>query len=389
MIATAFAVLVAVYVLLYLLINARIKFLGSDRFGLAAARKIARTDGERSQVGPFTIWYSGTEDPSDLLRKESETALARIRAFIGEPGPEEKPRQLLVFHRRDDFVDYIKAQPSDFYLFDGAAAPQGGLISTEMVPWRLGEPADEIRFIVTHLDVIARFPKLEVPWVTNGLNGLITATPRDSDVLNRKMLVSIERRSELGVELFSMTPRSLSQFYRRWYEYTDFARGEQVIAQTRSVVEYLAGPAAPEERRDHFRQLLHEARKIRNQEALFRRLFGMDFEGLLRDWRGSVRSRGTGVRVPPSQAVEDALRSRVIPLAADASARFRDRLRAVRNLGRHGYVLGSETLIDLLDDPGEIPREEIVWSLECISGEPHGGDRRAWREWRDRVPTAG
>jgi hypothetical protein len=55
-------------------------------------------------------------------------------------------------------------------------------------------------------------------------------------------------------------------------------------------------------------------------------------------------------------------------------------------MGRAGYVVGAEALIELLREDGEIPRAEIIWSLEAISGLNHGHDIKRWTQWWDKLP---
>ena len=57
-----------------------------------------------------------------------------------------------------------------------------------------------------------------------------------------------------------------------------------------------------------------------------------------------------------------------------------DRILAVRHLGAAGYFLGADALIDLSRGDGDmIPREEVVWALEMISGMAYGDDTIAGR----------
>ena len=63
-----------------------------------------------------------------------------------------------------------------------------------------------------------------------------------------------------------------------------------------------------------------------------------------------------------------------------------DRILAIRALGWAGNVLGADALIGLLGAGGEIPKEEIVWSLEAISGMVWGDDLNRWSDWWDGLP---
>jgi hypothetical protein len=63
-----------------------------------------------------------------------------------------------------------------------------------------------------------------------------------------------------------------------------------------------------------------------------------------------------------------------------------ERIQAVREMGRAAYVAGADALIELLGSDDAIPIEEIVWSLEAISGLALGRDKQPWRNWFDQLP---
>jgi len=84
--------------------------------------------------------------------------------------------------------------------------------------------------------------------------------------------------------------------------------------------------------------------------------------------------RGIGSHVPPPSDICEALLERVIPIVLDHDADQLERIQAIREMGRAGYILGSDALIELLGDHDEIPAEEVVWCLESISGLALGDD---------------
>ena len=55
-------------------------------------------------------------------------------------------------------------------------------------------------------------------------------------------------------------------------------------------------------------------------------------------------------------------------------------------MGQAGYALGADTLIGLLRSDDEIPPEEVVWSLEAISGLVLGDDPDRWTAWWQSLP---
>jgi hypothetical protein len=84
---------------------------------------------------------------------------------------------------------------------------------------------------------------------------------------------------------------------------------------------------------------------------------------------------------------EIALTNRVIPIVEHEGANTLERIQAIREMGRTGYALGSDALIDLLGKDDQIPSEEIVWSLESISGLALGDDLEKWSDWFDMIAT--
>jgi len=55
-------------------------------------------------------------------------------------------------------------------------------------------------------------------------------------------------------------------------------------------------------------------------------------------------------------------------------------------MGMEGYTLGADSLIGLLRIGSEIPRGDLVWALESISGLVLGEDPEAWAKWWESVP---
>ena len=96
--------------------------------------------------------------------------------------------------------------------------------------------------------------------------------------------------------------------------------------------------------------------------------------------------QGIGSHEPPPPHIRDSLVNRVLPLIRDRQCRRGDRVLAIRHLGTAGYALGADTLISLLRNGDDIPKEEVVWALEMISGEARGDDADRWTSWRIDVP---
>lgn len=376
--------LVAAFVVL---VVARNLLTRGERHKLARARKVTRTEGEEATLGPIAVWYSGPDDPSAMVANAVEAVRHRFDAFAGEPVEARPPLRLLVFHERQALVDFHREPLSDLWNLDALFTPRVASMTTEVVPYRLGDPARTVRSLAAYHAMVAYKGALPPFWLQQGVAAAVAAGGDGSDRLNRRMLAAIGRGSALGVDLFALAPWALMQLLRGWHAHAKFARWEQIQGQSRSLVEYLNGPEAPEDRRRPFRAFFKELRPGPNAEALFRLHFGHGFDGLIASWRDWVRERAPGAHGPPPAAVEETLASRIIPLATDRSAKFRDRVHAIREMGRTGFTRGADALIALLADPGDVPRDEVVWALESISGLPLGDDHVRWSAWWDGLPS--
>jgi hypothetical protein len=174
---------------------------------------------------------------------------------------------------------------------------------------------------------------------------------------------------------------------RNSQDFPSFTKYTQFLMQTWSLVEYLAGHEVPCERREQFRGFLRELKPGADQEAIFTSHFGHGFEALLEPWRAWVLEREPGRHQPPPEHVRLALLERLIPLVRDRSADPRQRTEAIREMGRAGYVLGADALIEVLDGDDRVPAEEPLWALEGISGLALGDDARRWSEaWLAGLP---
>jgi hypothetical protein len=170
---------------------------------------------------------------------------------------------------------------------------------------------------------------------------------------------------------------------RDWQEFDKFRHYSQLIAQSCSVVEYLCAEPA---RRGRFRAFLKEPAKRARTEEVLQFHLGHDFERLLEHWSSWVRERGIGIHETAPPEIRQTLRDWVIPIIEDRSADALERIKAVREMGKVGYAAGADSLIELLGKDDRVPDEEVVWSLESISGLAHGADVERWRSWHDHLP---
>lgn len=78
---------------------------------------------------------------------------------------------------------------------------------------------------------------------------------------------------------------------------------------------------------------------------------------------------------------------RVIRIVEDEGANTLERIQAIREMGKMGYVLGADALIDLLGKDDQVPAKEVVRSLESISGLVLGDNVEKWTHWFDHLPS--
>src|SRR5208337_4940841 len=202
--------------------------------------------------------------------------------------------------------------------------------------------------------------------------------------LNRKPLAALSRGTALGsADLFHAKRRTIVTLVRDWHDFNKYSRYTQLIDQSCSVVEFLC---SEKQGRERLRAFLREPASKTPIEEIFQRHFGYGFEMVLERWRSWVLGRGTGAHGPPPSHIGHALQEQVIPIVQDRGANQLERIQAIRDMGRSGYVLGADALIELLNRDDQIPAEEVVWSLESISGLALGHDLDGWKDWFNHLP---
>lgn len=360
-----------------------------EGYALAHARKVAGNEGEVVRTGPFTVWYFGLSDPVPMLMEHAEIARCRFESLLGEKVVSQLPIRIFVFERRDALVAYHRQAATNLWNVDGIYVPgprRTMTFTTEVVPDRLGDPERTARSLWAFYLLEAYRGFLPRPWLQLGIVDALTGDVNDRALLNGKMVASLTRGTAFGPDLFGLEAKAVHKLVRGDSDHGNFARLTRFRYQAWSLVEFLAGAGAPEERREKFRAFLTEIRPNEPDEVVFERHFGHGFDRLLESWKVWVLDRGIGVYESPPPQVQDALLGRIIPIVQDHRAKIMDRIQAVRAIGLAGHVLGATALIDLLREPGEIPKEEIVWSLEAISGLVLGDDPERWSAWFSELP---
>jgi hypothetical protein len=354
----------------------------------AKARACAGEEGTVVKDGSTTIWYSGPDDPVPMLREEKAAAQLRFATLLGETDIPDSRLCVLCFHDRDALTKLHKTlfPALDFSAQLGAYLQRPWNIMTlctGLVAGRLDDPRLLAGSLYCSILVDQVFGQLSAQWLQVGITRALAADRRRSDLiaLNRRMLAGRGKGIEYSQDLFTMSARKMGKLLLPAKDPQSAWRSEQFLDQAWSTVEYLAGSLAPEARKAAFRAFVRDNQPTRRHEETFFKHFGFGFGSLLDSWREWVTEQGRGPNVPPAPEIRDALINRVLPVIRDRTASTRDRIQAVREWGRAGVALGADSLIDLLREPGDLPKDELIGSLCRSSGLPWDNDPERWQAW--------
>lgn len=360
---------------------------------LKAARACASEAGRTTVVGSVTVYSFGVDDPVSLVHDPFEAAHARFERLVGEPVARDRPLQLFGFARRRDFEALFRRTFLFTTYLDGVHlpwSPAAIAVTTEFPTYRIPDPDHVMRLLLTYF-ALDTYRKRPTPlWLQLGIGKMLASgsDPGELARLNRRISAALARGRSPGADaLFHRNPSSLIRPMRDWHDLACYTTYTDFIAHSWSVTEYLAGAGAPEERRRGFRGFLQEVDPKGTQDDLFLRHFQLSPEALLDDWRTWVLQSRAQPHSPPPTAVRDRLADQVIPHLCDRATPRLERIMAVRELGRAGYVVGADSLIELLGTDETLPREEVVSALESISGLALGDDRERWEEWWNALPA--
>jgi hypothetical protein len=366
--------------------------LRNTRYTLALARKSAEVNGVEYGSGPITIWSSGPSDSATMVREQLEQGRSRLSSLFGRQIEPRARLRVFCFDRRDSLESYHRQLSLATGNSGGGYVPAPArmvTVSLEGVTSRLMEPENWVRYLTGFywLEMAKGF--LPPFWLREAVAHLLSSSGdgRQLARLNRRMLASIRRARTLeSALLFQVKEQALVKPAQSWADHDSFMKLSQWSPQSWSVGEYLFGGDSTEDRRARSVGFLKDLKPDERQEAEFERHFGHGFDRLLDDWRDWVLEHGEGTHAPPPPAIRDALNRELIPTIQNRQAPLLDRTHAVRIMGGEGYAAGADTLIDLVRTGSEIPREELVWALESISGLTLGDDADAWTNWWQSLP---
>jgi hypothetical protein len=396
MVTLMFGLAIGFLTFLLILFRRRRRLLSDDGL-LAYARQCAGEEGTVVENGPTTIWYSGTEDPVPMLHEEMAASHRRFECLLGETEIADPPIRILAFHDRDALLRFGKEL---FLTVDLAAdlAPAAGIhldrpfcilvVGTRQVADRLDDPRAVAGSVLDAALIEQVYGTFLAPWVRTGVARALMACGRPGELvrLNRKMVAALSVGAAWSEELFSISAARMSRLLQEPRTPKRVRKVEQFGEQAWSIVEYLGGERAPEPRRTAFRAFLKDKRSKSRQAESFFQHFGFGFGSLLDAWRESVIDRGIGLDEPPLPRTRDGILHRVLPVIRDRQARRRDRIQAIRDWRRAGFAIGADALIDLLHEPRDIPKEEIVWALRMVSGMAWSDEPERWQTWWDDLP---
>jgi hypothetical protein len=389
--ATIFAVLVAIVFMAVVATVTRTRLMRGDEYALAHARKVAGESGREELRGPVSLWSFGCEPILDGLMICKESVQRRFETLTGDGLETRGTLRIFVFAKRQALVNFHRQASTDLWHADGVYLGDGPVhtitLTTEVVPYHLTE-FDRLTKSVFGFYVVQLYKGFVLdPWLRHGIASTLASNSADLARVNRKMLVALERQSVLGPELFRLRHRGLMRLLSGWRDQATFAKHTQFMQQSWSFVDYMWGDEAQATLRDPFRVFLRSLEQRESAESALERDMRRSPEELLDGWKDWVRKRGVGTYGEPPAHVQAAILNRVVPIIEDPRAKVMDRIQAIREMGRLGYTVGADALIRLLADGSEIPTNELVWSLEAISGLVLGDDLKRWEAWWGGVET--
>jgi hypothetical protein len=322
-----------------------------------------------------------------MLTEQMETVRQRFERLVDEP-VETPPLRALVFDKRRAFAAFHRNAVADRSLFDClyAGGPVYSItLSTEPARLRLADSSRSFRtgLVLYFLESFKGFHPAY--WLQSGISSLLSADPGTDarEHLNRRMKAALANGCTLNADEFTtqLTPSRAREQMGALVDHSAFVRVFQLRGQSWSVIEYLEGSSAPAERIGRFRSFLSDLHKADSQEETFARNFGHGFDALLEEWQAWVEQQDLGSDAVPPSDIRSAIIEMLVPAIRDRSKKAQDRIQAMRSLGATGYVLGADTLIEVLREADDRFTETATWALESISGLAYGSDPSRWSEW--------
>jgi ssDNA-binding Zn-finger/Zn-ribbon topoisomerase 1 len=392
---TMVALVVALFGALVFLTIIRQRRFRSEESVVAHAEKCSGEPGDTVRAGAATIWCSPSAGAAPAVIALLEDIRERFEAILGREFPIQPPVRIVCFEQRRAWNAFIRPIRPDVVnwprTLDGLYLPQPFriiILCREPVSFHVQQFEKSAGICVCHYLMDTAPASRRGAWLEMGISAALTSEEAGLARLNRQMLSALSRGTVLGTRVFTFTLKDLAKQLTGWRDQREFALRHQMKAQSRSLFEFLCGKLAPAQRLEQVRAFIFDSQSNAKSDEAFERHFGLAFDEMGARWREWVLEQGVGEFVPVSDEIEKALVTRVIPLIEDRGASRDERILAIRHLGIEGHVLGAGALIDLLRGDDTIPREEVIWALEAISGMPYGDAKDRWSLWWQDLPPA-
>jgi hypothetical protein len=365
------------------------RLMNSPSHALKIARDCAGAPGLETTFGRATVYNFDSDDLASMLENQLKICRQRFESLVGEPVNLDRPLRIFDFGKRSSFDAFFKRAFLYDSNLDGMYVPWATptvVLTTEFPAYRLADLERISRLLLAYFCLDCHRKSPAPLWLQMGVGHLVAGggDPQESARLNRRMLAALSQGKSLQpADIFQVSLATVVRLVRDWQAFASFTKYFQLSGQSCSVVEYLCAEPA---RREQFRTFLKEpAKKLRSEQTLQEDL-GRSFDSLLAEWKAWVQGRGIGLHEPAPPSIQENLTESVLPIIQDAHANLMDRIQAIRDMGKAGYVFGADVLIDLLGYDDQIPEEEVVCSLGAISGLALGNDAGRWRQWYERLP---
>ena len=223
-------------------------------YALRIAQACGRDVGRETTFGPVSVHAFGADAPISMLNTQWEICRSRFESLVGEPLEVDRPLRVFVFGKRDSFNAFFRWAFLYASNLDGMFVPWSTAtiaMTTEFPAHRLADLERLVRALMTYFSLHCYRKSPSPFWVQTGIANVIATAGDESEsaCLNRKVLAALSRGDSLGTaDFFDVSPRSLVKLVRDWQDFDSFSRYSQLIAQSRSVVEFLCSEPRRRER---------------------------------------------------------------------------------------------------------------------------------------------